>query len=80
MTASKTPVVCSASVDFEKLSKNAAATLAAVAVATSGAMATAPVAKADVAGLTPCAESKAFAKREKQEIKGLTRRLKQVCR
>jgi photosystem I subunit 3 len=33
-------------------------------------------AMADVAGLTPCKESKAFAKREKQEIKKLESRLK----
>lgn len=32
---------------------------------------------ADVAGLTPCADSKAFAKRKKQEVKGLNKRLKQ---
>lgn len=30
------------------------------------------------AGLTPCAGNKAFEKREKNEIKGLTKRLKQV--
>lgn len=30
------------------------------------------------AGLTPCSESKAFAKLEKKEIKALTKRLKQV--
>lgn len=36
-------------------------------------------AKADVAGLTPCGESKAYQKRQKNEIKALTKRLKQVC-
>jgi photosystem I subunit 3 len=35
---------------------------------------------ADVAGLTPCKDSKAFAKRQKNEIKGLNKRLKQVPR
>jgi len=35
-----------------------------------------PEARADVAGLTPCKESKGFAKREKQEIKKLESRLK----
>ena len=35
-----------------------------------------PEAQADVAGLTPCKESKGFAKREKQEIKKLESRLK----
>jgi photosystem I subunit 3 len=32
---------------------------------------------ADVAGLTPCADSKAFAKRRKNEVKSLTKRAKQ---
>jgi len=32
---------------------------------------------ADVAGLTPCSQSKAFAKRKKNEVKGLNKRLKQ---
>lgn len=32
---------------------------------------------ADVAGLTPCADSKAFAKRRKNEVKALTKRAKQ---
>lgn len=35
-------------------------------------------AKADVAGLTPCSESKAFQKRQKNEVKALNKRLKQV--
>lgn len=34
-------------------------------------------AKADVAGLTPCSESKAFQKRQKNEVKALNKRLKQ---
>merc|ERR1719473_2517274 len=33
-------------------------------------------AAADISGLTPCAESKAFAKRKKQEIKDLEKRMK----
>lgn len=33
-------------------------------------------AKADIAGLTPCSESKAYAKRLKNEVKGLNKRLK----
>merc|ERR1711977_366377 len=33
-------------------------------------------AAADISGLTPCAESKAFAKRKKQELKELDKRLK----
>lgn len=34
-------------------------------------------AKADVSGLTPCSQSKGFQKRQKNEIKGLQKRLKQ---
>jgi photosystem I subunit 3 len=34
------------------------------------------VANADISGLTPCAESKAFAKLKKQELKDLQKRLK----
>merc|ERR1712217_226587 len=33
-------------------------------------------AEADISGLTPCAESKAFAKRKNQELKELQKRLK----
>nr|ADQ00182.1 chloroplast photosystem I reaction center subunit III [Chlamydomonas sp. ICE-L] len=33
-------------------------------------------AKADIAGLTPCSDSKAYAKRLKGEVKGLTKRMK----
>ena len=35
-------------------------------------------AKADISGLTPCSESKQFAKRQKNEIKALTKRLGKV--
>ncbi len=35
-------------------------------------------AQADIAGLTPCSDSKAYAKRLKNEVKGLNKRLKQV--
>lgn len=35
-------------------------------------------ARADVSGLTPCKDSKGFQKRQKNEIKGLQKRLKQV--
>ena len=35
-------------------------------------------ADADVSGLTPCSESKGYAKRQKNEVKGLQKRLKQV--
>jgi hypothetical protein len=35
-------------------------------------------AKAEISGLTPCSESKAYAKRLKNEVKGLNKRLKGV--
>ena len=35
-------------------------------------------AKADISGLTPCSESKQFAKRQKNEVKALTKRLGKV--
>ena len=56
--------------------------VAAAAAALSLTLAFAPVAYAkDVqpyAGLTPCKSNAAFAKREKAELKGLTKRLKNV--
>ncbi|KAI8469080.1 MAG: chloroplast photosystem I reaction center subunit III [Monoraphidium minutum] len=52
--------------------KVAAATLLAGAASLSAVDA----AKADIAGLTPCSESKAYQKRLKNEVKGLTKRLK----
>ena len=57
--------------------KNNAAALACAAVVASVPMAAQP-AMADIAGLTPCKDSKAFAKREKGELKALNRRLKNV--
>lgn len=38
----------------------------------------ADAAKADISGLTPCSESKAYAKRLKNEVKALNKRLKNV--
>lgn len=69
-------VSCSAEVQApeQKLAKAAAAAALALAVSVTGVEA----AKADVAGLTPCSESKAFAKRKKQEVKALEKRLKNV--
>lgn len=66
-------VSCSAQQDAGKA---LAAAALAVAISFTGVEA----AKADVAGLTPCSESKAFAKREKNEVKALAKRLKQVWR
>lgn len=49
---------------------------AALAVALS--FGTVQAAHADISGLTPCSESKGFAKRQKQEVKALTKRLAKV--
>lgn len=48
----------------------------AIALAAAIAVATPEIASADVAGLTPCKDSKAFAKREKKEVTKLQNRLK----
>merc|ERR1712134_202881 len=55
-----------------------AKTLAAIALAATISMADVPEAQAkkDISGLTPCAKSKPYAKREKQAVKALTKRLK----
>lgn len=50
--------------------------IAAAALATVVGFGNVQPAAADVAGLTPCSESKAFAKLEKKELKSLTKRLK----
>lgn len=67
-------VVCSA----EKESVAAQAGKVATALALAAVIGTSipDAAFADVAGLTPCKESKAFAKREKQEVNKLKKRLK----
>ncbi|KAG1677995.1 hypothetical protein FOA52_000790 [Chlamydomonas sp. UWO 241] len=55
---------------------NANQALAAAALATVVGFGAVEPAMADIAGLTPCASSKAFAKREKTEVKKLESRLK----
>lgn len=52
--------------------------VAAAALATVVGFSNVQPAAADVAGLTPCSESKAFAKLEKKELKNLNKRLKNV--
>lgn len=52
-----------------------ASSAAAVALAAGLALSAAP-AHADIAGLTPCSESKAYAKQQKKEVKSLEKRLK----
>ncbi|KAJ9522661.1 hypothetical protein QJQ45_019735 [Haematococcus lacustris] len=64
-------VVCSA--QKESVSTAVAAAALAAVVGFSNVL----PASADVAGLTPCSESKAFAKLEKKELKNLNKRLKQ---
>ncbi len=54
--------------------------IAAAALATVVGFGNVQPAAADVAGLTPCSESKAYAKLEKKELKSLTKRLKNVRR
>ena len=52
--------------------------VAAAALAAALAFGSVEAAKADISGLTPCRESKGFAKRQKGELKSLEKRLKKV--
>jgi photosystem I subunit 3 len=66
-------VVCSAQKpEASQLSTAAAAAALAVVVG----FGQVEAAKADISGLTPCSESKGYAKRLKNELKGLNKRLK----
>jgi len=69
-------VSCSA--ERQEGSKQLGTAVAALALTAAFGFGAVEPAKADVAGLTPCSESKAYAKRKKNEVKGLTKRLKQV--
>ncbi|GIM02381.1 hypothetical protein Vretimale_7261, partial [Volvox reticuliferus] len=51
--------------------------LAATTLAAAVSLASPSAALADISGLTPCSESKAYAKLQKKELKGLEKRLKQ---
>lgn len=51
---------------------------AAVALSAVVSLGAVDAASADVAGLTPCSESKAFAKQQKKEVKALEKRKKNV--
>jgi photosystem I subunit 3 len=76
-SAMRTAVCCSAETKDKEQTFAAQAARAAAALALAAVMSTsATPAMADVAGLTPCKESKQFAKREKQEVKKLENRLK----
>eukprot|EP00197_Chlamydomonas_leiostraca_P012896 CAMPEP_0202863648 /NCGR_PEP_ID=MMETSP1391-20130828/4192_1 /ASSEMBLY_ACC=CAM_ASM_000867 /TAXON_ID=1034604 /ORGANISM="Chlamydomonas leiostraca, Strain SAG 11-49" /LENGTH=227 /DNA_ID=CAMNT_0049543305 /DNA_START=32 /DNA_END=715 /DNA_ORIENTATION=- len=67
-------VVCSA--QREEAVKQVSTAVAAAALATVVGFSNVQPAAADVAGLTPCSQSKAFAKLEKKELKNLEKRLK----
>lgn len=73
-------IVCQASSPNQETSDSTSSQLKAfsAALALSSIILSAPVlpASADISGLTPCKESKQFAKREKQEIKKLESSLK----
>lgn len=74
MAARRVSVVsCSA----QESSKQAGTAVAAAALAIAFGFGQVDAAYADVAGLTPCSQSKAFAKRKKNEVKSLNKRLKQ---
>lgn len=69
-------VTCSA--QPQESSRPIQTVLAATALAAAIGLGSVDAARADISGLTPCAESKQFAKRQKTEVKTLQRRLKNV--
>lgn len=71
-------IVCSANPTPEQSSSSSSLKAFSAALALSSILVSAPIApaSADIAGLTPCKESKQFDKREKQEIKKLEQSLK----
>ncbi|MCO5547859.1 hypothetical protein L7F22_001311 [Adiantum nelumboides] len=78
LVASKARVSCASSEQkssFEGSGKQIATALALAAVLSTTPLAFPQNASADIAGLTPCKDSKAFAKREDKEIKKLAKRL-----
>lgn len=68
-------VVCQA--ERQEGAKQLSTAVAAAALAAVVGFGQADAAYADIAGLTPCSESKAYQKRLKNELKGLNKRLKQ---
>jgi photosystem I subunit III len=62
-----------------EVAKQAGTALAAAALASVVSLSAVDAAYADVAGLTPCSESKGFAKTQKNQIKKLEKRMKLVC-
>lgn len=65
-------VTCSA----QQSGKPVQTALAAAALAAAVSFGAVDAAQADISGLTPCSESKGFAKRQKAEVKTLSKRLK----
>lgn len=70
--AARAPVAraVSCSAQKQEASKQVATGVAAAALALTFGFGAVDAAYADVAGLTPCSESKAFAKRKKNEVRG----------
>lgn len=78
-SVTKTRVVkVAASLEKAEAPKQLATAVTAAALAAVVGFGQVEAAKADIAGLTPCSESKAYAKRLKNEVKGLNKRLKNV--
>ena len=67
------PVTCSA-----QPARDAGKAIAAAALAAAVSLGSVQAAHADIAGLTPCSQSKPFAKRQKGEVKALQKRLSKV--
>lgn len=63
---------------MQKDEQQASKAIAAAALAAVIGFGQADAAKADISGLTPCSESKAYAKRLKNEVKTLNKRLRNV--
>lgn len=69
-------VSCAASAaDNKAVAKDIASGVAAAALAAVVTFGAVGDARADVAGLTPCSESKAYQKRESKQVKSLQRRM-----
>ncbi len=69
-------IVCQA--QKQEAVKQASTAMAAAALAAVVGFGDVQPAAADIAGLTPCSDSKAFAKLQKKELKNLEKRLKKV--
>lgn len=70
---------CSASAgENKKVVKDIASGVAAAALAAVVSLGAVGDAQADIAGLTPCSESKAYQKRETKQLKALKRRMSKV--